>query len=293
MSSIKTICAKSFLAQEIMNPFNDNRPFQPTEYSAFKYGCKEVSKKFGFELFKSIHKELTEFLLNVKERIGSNEICFYSAPYDFVPTASDALKGYFLKHFMRSELLTGSFTHNSWIYHDCKINRVRSYEEDYGKMSIEERKSALSSDGFSFDAEFARTRINVFFDDIRITGEHEQRVVEMLKRYGLSLDNCIFVYFAQCENGTEIPHVEHYLNHALIRNTEDVLTYLVDANRELKFNTRLIKMILNTSTELTTLTKFTPQQVERIIYYSMGNRYNMVEKYSRNLRELLRLNKTN
>ena len=66
-------------------------PFNPADYSKFKYGDKNVSRKFGFALATGFIKEyLSVYPIN-------NQIVVVSSPYDFIPTATFAMKNYFVQ----------------------------------------------------------------------------------------------------------------------------------------------------------------------------------------------------
>ena len=69
----------------------DKFPFSPTDYSKFKFGCKDTSRLFGYELADAF---AYEYVLSGKIQ---KQIVVISSPYCFIPTATFAMKDYFVQ----------------------------------------------------------------------------------------------------------------------------------------------------------------------------------------------------
>jgi hypothetical protein len=191
-------------------------------YSKFKHGSKTQARIFGRDV-----AMVSEFPQ------GSN-LVFYSAPHNNIHTASNAFKDYFVAACSRQ------FMEKKISVKQGKVNRKYSYDNDYGKMSKEDRKKAISSDLFEIDKSVIKQGdILIFVDDIKITGSHEERIVEMLEREKIE-NEIIFVYLAEY-TGTDAA-IEHRLNHHSINNLLDI-NHII-RNEEFIFNTRVVKYIL-------------------------------------------------
>jgi hypothetical protein len=191
-------------------------------YSKFKHGSKAQARLFGKKI-----SEICNFEKDCKL------IC-YSAPYDNIPTASNAFKD-FLLLFCSSQFLEKNIR-----VKQGKIHRAYSYDKDYGLMSKEQRENAISSDLFNIDTSFiGGDEFLVFIDDIKITGSHEKRIHELIKREKIT-NKVIFIYIAEYIGGNV--QVEHLLNSNSVNTLEDI-DHLI-RNEGFIFNTRVIKFIL-------------------------------------------------
>lgn len=196
-------------------------------YSKFKHGSKTQARKFG--------KELAD-VCNFPE---NTTLVFYPAPYNNVPAASNALKDYVLS-FASKQFMEKNIT-----IKQSKIYREYSYDDDYGKMSKEERIEAISSDMMYIDKSCIKENdILVFIDDIKITGSHEKRILEILERDQIK-NKTIFLYIAEYTGDNAA--VEHDLNHKSVYNLRTVNDII--RNEEFIFNIRVVKYILRADIE--------------------------------------------
>lgn len=236
-------------------------------YSRFKHGSKTVAREFG----KIVAK-------NVIFKSNSNLI-FYSAPYNNIPTASNIFKDYLLANLSRQ------FYEKNIKIRQGKINREYSYDNDYGSMSKLERENAISSDLFQIDTDFIRPDdILVFVDDIKITGSHERRILQMIEREGIE-NEVQFIYIADYTG--DDPTIENRLNHHTVRNLKDINAIV--RNEEFIFNTRVVKYILKADIE-EFVSFITYQDVsfrETLYAYSIQNDYADNEKYKTNFNILM------
>ena len=180
--------------------------FSAFEYSCFKYGNDAIAEKFGNALAKGFIKEK---LSNINIH---KQIVVISSPYAFIPTATFAMKNYFV------------FTLNRWlaennlpIVQETKVHRTITYKEDYGELSAADRMKLIGNDSFHIDSNFLADKILIFLDDIKITGSHERMITKMLSNYNLTNDTYL-LYFAELINSDINPNIENYLNYFALRS---------------------------------------------------------------------------
>lgn len=167
-----------------------NLPFDPEEYSKFKHGSKKIARKFGHDLFHSFMPLLTDYIQENEQK----EIVLLSSPYEHIPTASYALKNYFMQRL--NAFLS---INNLPLALDSRFYRYQQYSEDFSAMSIEERRQALLEDFYYVDREFLEDRLLLCIDDIKITGTHERQVQSILQQQQITSDT-FFLYFATLDN---------------------------------------------------------------------------------------------
>jgi hypothetical protein len=201
--------------------------FDPADYSRFKYGSKTMARSFG----RALGDKLASILSIDKQYV------IIPAPYNFIPTATFALKDYVLAELNRKMINDGMRAP----IQESKIFRPASYNADYGNMTLEERRKAIGSEKFHTDKQFLKGKVALLLDDIRVTGAHEERVCEMIERLGID-GECAFVYFACVQGDYVDPKIENYLNYYAMKSLLD-LDYIIK-NEEFIFNTRNVKYIL-------------------------------------------------
>lgn len=247
-------------------------PFNPEEYSKFKFGCKSIAREYGLELAK---KFAWNYILSGK--LAGKKIVVLSSPYCFIPTATFAMKNYFVQELNQWLIKSGGD-----VVEEVKINRTITYKEDYGELNADQRLSLIQNDGFQFDTEAIKDKVLILLDDIRITGSHEKVIERMVQSYGLE-NNRIYVYFAMLDNPLIDPKVENVLNYAYVKNLDDLDSIIKNDNFLL--NTRVIKYILGYDHE--EFKVFINHQkivtVESIYHLAIGNSYHKIEDYSKNL----------
>lgn len=256
------------------NLSKESIPFNMYEYSKFKYGSKTIARKFGYELAEN-------FIL--PSRIGGRQIVVSPSPYNFIPTATFAMKDYFVARFNELNMYTLK------PLQETKTFRPHSYNEDYGEMGVDQRRKAISSESFHIDREFLKDKFLIFMDDIRITGAHEERIKEMCWR--LKLDEVcdyMFLYFAEADDSVE-PQIENMLNHAYVSTLVDVNNII--ANEEFIFNTRVTKFILaNDINEFDLFLTFQSKTFRHtLLHYAIGNGYHLQDEFKENISILKRM----
>jgi hypothetical protein len=251
-----------------------NFGFNPDDYSRFKFGDNQVAKAFGKSLADGFIKDFLE------DSAISDQIVVISSPYCFIPTATFAMKNYFvyqLNHWLAE--------HYKLVVQEAKIHRTITYKEDYGALSAEERLKLIGNDSFHVDKDFLKDKVLFFLDDIKITGSHEKMILKMVKEYGLT-NNIFMLYFAELVNDEIHPNIENYLNYHQIKSVLDLDAVVKGGN--FCFNTRIVKYILNC--DFNSFQSFLEQQNDEFIHslynLSLGNSYHTIESYSENFNYL-------
>ncbi|HEY1056211.1 MAG TPA: phosphoribosyltransferase family protein [Emticicia sp.] len=258
--------------------------FSPGDYSRFKFGDEEVARLFGRSLAKGFIVD------HLKKNPVQKQIVVIASPYSFIPTATFAMKNFFV------------FELNRWlaeqgfpVIQEAKVHRTVTYKEDYGELDAEQRISLISNDSFHIDKSFLKNKYLLFLDDIKITGSHERMILKMVNEY--QLDNEVhMLYFAELINKNIHPNIENYLNYFHIKSIFDIEKIIKGGN--FCINTRIVKYILNTESE--TFAIFLGNQtisfINQLYDMALGNGYHTIEAYSKNLKlieKFLKVNKYN
>ncbi len=242
-------------------------PFDPAVYSRFKYGDGAVAQQYGEELaeaFIDAHRDLL---------LGHEDIVLVPSPYDAIPTASYAMAmafrkalNVFLYEAGKKSLLTS------------KIHRYKTYTEDYGAMSSEQRLALISSDTYHLDAAFLANRLVLFLDDIRITGSHELIIRRQIEREKIG-GHFLFLYYALLDNEAIAPNFENYLNYYDVAGMERVVELFNGPH--FLMNTRVVKYILKSAPEAVQqfLASADPARVHELAGYAIGNNYHLMDDY--------------
>jgi hypothetical protein len=268
----------SFSAQQFES--QQNLKFCLDKYSRFKYGDRSVAREFGYELGEKFLHSTVYHTLQQELDLSEIPIVISSAPYKFIPTASFALKDYFVHEFNRSHAIKFGKS-----IEDIKIFRQHSYHDDYGSMTKEDRDKAITSEDFYIDEHFIQNKILLFIDDIKITGSHQSRIETLLQSINFT-GHVIFLYYAELI-GTEPPQIENYLNLYAINDLRDINKIIRES--EFLFNTRVVKFILHANPgDFKTFIGFQSIRFnETLLHYAIGNEYFKEPKYQTNLNTLL------
>ena len=114
--------------------------FSPAKYSKFKFGCKDVSREFGLELAGKF-TESNYFTEICELSKGGKKIFVISSPYVFIPTATFAMKDYFVREFNYVLIKNGVAP-----IIEAKVYRSSSYKEEYGELTAEQRMNVMKGD---------------------------------------------------------------------------------------------------------------------------------------------------
>jgi hypothetical protein len=260
---------KSYALHQIYNTTEFG--FDPDAYSRFKFGDDQVAKQFGLALADG-------FINNyLKDNFIDNQIVVISSPYSFIPTATFAMKNYFVHQLNRWMVDNGGL-----VVQEAKVHRTITYKEDYGALSAEERMNLIGNDSFQIDKQFLEHKTLLFLDDIRITGSHERMILKMVDTYEMKNDIHL-LYFAELANLEIHPNVENMLNYHQVKSIFDLESIIKSG--AFTFNTRIVKYILNT--DLNSFSIFINNQTEDFIELlynlALGNGYHNIEAYASNL----------
>lgn len=249
-------------------------PFRAEEYSLFKFGSKNIARKYGTELAKGFIEGV------LKPNPPKEQIVVCSSPYFFIPTATFAMKDYFIRELNYYLIANGMEA-----VEELKIHRTITYTQDYGEMSAEERTKLIGNDTFYMDAKFLEGKLVLFLDDVKITGSHERAIQKSIEINKVVPKDMWFIYFAELKNPKEDPKIENYLNHAYVKRLDDVNDVF---RRDHLLNTRVVKYILNSpKQDFKKFIEIQPQNLINNIYHlAIGNRYYKIKEYADNLKEL-------
>lgn len=245
--------------------------FSPDAYSRFKFGDENVAKIFGEALADGFIKE------HLLHNTIPQQLVVVSSPYSFIPTATFAMKNYFV--FRLNRWLA---EHHLPVVQETKVHRTITYKEDYGELNAEERMRLIGGDSFHIDAAFLTGKTILFLDDIRITGSHERMIMKMAEAFNLN-NKMYLLYFAELAEKTIHPNIENYLNYHCVKSIFDLESIIQSGS--FFINTRIVKYILNY--EFRAFSIFILNQSEDFVneLYNMalGNGYHTIEAYLQNL----------
>ncbi|MEO7767472.1 MAG: phosphoribosyltransferase family protein [Ferruginibacter sp.] len=245
--------------------------FCPVEYSRFKFGDASVAQKFGTALADHFIKQYLQY------HPVAGQLVVISSPYSFIPTATFAMKNYFV------------FTINRWlaehhfnVVQETKVHRTITYKEDYGELNAEQRMNLIGNDSFHIDKDFLLGKTLLFLDDIKITGSHERMINKMLTAYGL-LNDTHLLYFAELENKSIHPNIENQLNYSFVKSIFDLDGII--KNERFCINTRIVKYILNADTASFKIfiQNHNTDFINLLYNSALGNGYHTIEAYQANL----------
>lgn len=242
-------------------------PFSIYDYSRLKFGSDHAAKKMGKELAGSFFKEY-------EEKLVANRCVVIPSPYNFVKNAATILTEHFCNTL--NDLLmkaNGSYVDYSMIH------RKVSYTNDYGFLSQEKRKALIDNDSFYINQDFLKGKTLILIDDVRITGTHENKLVELIDKY--ELDNEVFfLYYASYEGKS--PHVEAELNFAGIDGVEDYIQLMQEDNHHTIV--RPIKYILNQKIGQVEyiISLMDDQKLQALYHGCLGEGYFNLEHYRKN-----------
>ena len=251
--------------------------FDAGDYSRFKYGDDTVAADFGTDLANGFINEV------LKSEVPTKQIVVASSPYSFIPTATFAMKNYFV--FALNRWLAEN---NLPVVQETKVHRTITYKDDYGALDAEQRMTLIGNDSFHIDAAFLQDKMLVFLDDIKITGSHERMIAKMIKQYDLHND-VYMLYFAELANPDIHPNIENYLNYHDVRSIFD-LDKIINSGAFV-INTRIVKYLL--CYEHDSFCIFIQNQSAKFIneLYNMalGNSYHTMDSYVQNLNYIKQL----
>lgn len=263
--------------------FSENyHPFSAIEYSQFKFGSKDIARKFGCELATKFIYSGNYRWLKAVLKSQKNRVIVMSSPYVHIPTATFAMKDYFLRDLNCALVGDGLLPAI-----ETKISRSSSYREEYGDMTKEQRMEVMQKDTFHVDKTLLINNVCLFLDDIRITGAHQHRIQDMLDKYEI-LSEGMFLFYAELTDQSN-PNIENKLNYAFVKDLVDLDKII--KNHDFLLNTRIVKYILNApADECKTFLKYQKHKFLHTLYCaSIANGYHLIEEYKPNLASIKKL----
>lgn len=186
----------------------DTLPFKAEDYSRLKFGCDDVARKFGHELAEKFFAAHTAELL-------ANRCVVIPSPYNHVKNAASVMTEHFVNR-INHLLVRASGEH----VETSIIHRKVSYTNDYGFLGKEQRRSLIDNDHFFMNRDFLKGKTLIFIDDVRITGTHEEKLVEILNREKLENDS-FFLYYGDYAHRGVGCDIEGAINFAAVATIDD------------------------------------------------------------------------
>ncbi|MBP2236177.1 hypothetical protein J2Z31_002691 [Sinorhizobium kostiense] len=205
----------------------EDAPFRPEQYSRLKFGCDEAAREMGYEIADAFFQKSAPALLD-------SRCLMISSPYNFVPNAATIMTMHLLNR-LNSHIVDAKGNHVEY----ATVPRKISYVNDYGLLSGEHRKSLIAGDRFYFNAQHFEGRCLLFVDDVKITGTHENRLVELMHEQHLK-NKTFFLYFARYTG--DRPDIESEINFAAVKSISDLNQIVAEPSHHM--TARQIKYIL-------------------------------------------------
>lgn len=252
-----------------VHPFSDleNAGFCPQMYSKLKFGSDSAARTMGHELAKG-------FFAVHGDKILANRLVVIPSPYNFVPNAATVMTGHFVNKL-------NELTVNAAGRH-CEysiIHRKVSYTSDYGFLSKKQRRGLIDNDSFFLNRDFMEGKMLVFIDDVRITGTHEDKLVEVLERDDIKND-AAFLYYAEYYGNQ--PDIEGALNFSYLKGMDDYLTLANEPDHHVIV--RPLKYLLSQSPDQLrdVLERFPFNTLEKVYHGCLAEGYYKIPGYQQN-----------
>ncbi len=242
--------------------------FSPHVYSQMKFGHNAAAKHYGHEL-------AIKFFAAHMQDIISKRIVVIPSPYNYVENAATIMTRHFINKI--NELLVD---HNGEHVEYMTIQRKISYISDYGFLTADKRKALIDGDEFYLDEKYLEGKLLIFIDDVKITGTHERKLVELLD------DRCLFnerfFLYAAAYTGSS-PEIEAEINFAAIKDLK-AFRYLANVEGH-RMIVRPLKYILGQPAADFDMfvCSLEREQVETIVHSSLNEGYYRIPAYQENL----------
>lgn len=202
-------------------------PFSQKQYSRLKYGAIAEAQFFGKLLAESFLEKFSPH----KDAFFLPEWHLTSSAFKCIPTAAYSVTQYFKeaireKGFPKPE--------------HCKIIRNTLYDGEYEKLDLHSRLLVMKNCKLALSHYDLKNKTLVVVDDIRVTGAHERRVLDLVTHTQPA--RIVFAYLAIVEETNLDPVLEHILNGAEV-DSIDALVELI-LTEDVFMNARLCKRLL-------------------------------------------------
>jgi len=215
------------------------------------------------------HKQLSEEYKK-NAYTYTNKLYVTSSPYKVAPTAAHAVAVCFTEAL--NKYLEGKKLPRATLF---KIERLVLYEEDYGKMSAEQRRDVMGKNLLQLpqDVDLKNATI-ILIDDIRVTGAHEKAVLDVLKSCNPRRLCKLYVALFENDKGLSNPQLEGDLNHFVVKNLDDLNTLIKSMGKNFIPNARVCKFLLSQK-DTSKLERFLVKQsiclLETLLRYMTGD----------------------
>jgi hypothetical protein len=250
-------------------------PFSAESYSKLKFGSDSVAHQFGYELAEHVFKEHSEILL-------ANECVVIPSPYNYVKNAATVMAQHFISH-LNNLMVHANGSHVEWSI----IHRKVSYTNDYGFLPKEKRRALIDNDEFYLNKGFIEGKVLLFIDDVKITGTHEDKLVQILEENALP-NKALFLYYAEHDYQGHSADIEAQLNFAGIKTTNDYLKLAMQPNHHLIVRPIKFLLSLEESEFVHVMTQSQPLWREQLYFACLGEGYYKIPSYQPNFQILKR-----
>lgn len=249
----------------------DDITFSPRSYSFLKFGSNQAAKQMGYELAD------TFFAKHSAELMAMPSVVIPS-PYNHVKNAATIMTEHFINR-LNGHLVAANGTHLDYSI----IHRKVSYTNDYGFLSKEKRRKLIDNDNFFINREFIKGKRLIFIDDVRITGTHEEKLVEVLQKRKIK-NSAFFLYFASYSG--QSPHIEAELNFAGMSGVNEFIQLMQEPDHHVIV--RPIKYLLGLQDhELKEVfLNATPKFITDMYHGCLGEGYYKIPAYQKNFEML-------
>lgn len=250
--------------------------FDPKDYSRLKFGSNDVAKSFGSQLADTFFTTHAQTLL-------ANRIVVIPSPYNHVKNAATIMTEHFVD-CLNEKMVQSNGTH----IETSIIHRKVSYTNDYGFLTQAQRKGLIDNDQFYMNHDFLHGKLLIFIDDVRITGTHEDKLVEILDRDRVEND-AMFLYFAEYF-GIKAD-IEAAINFAGMSDYKDFIEIAKAPGHQMIV--RPIKYLLDMSPHhlVKVYETLTDDQLNKFYYGCLAEGYYKIPKYQNNFNGVVAIRK--
>lgn len=253
----------------------EDAPFSADAYSRLKFGCDRAARLFGHMIADAFFEQHASVLL-------TNPCLVIPSPYNYVPNAATIMTMHLLNR-LNYHVVNANGHHVEYM----TIPRKVSYVNDYGFLSKEHRKSLLDGDKFYINSKYVKGRTLIFVDDVKITGTHEDKLIELMQQQKLK-NEAHFLYFAKY-NGDQ-PDIESKINFAAVNSLKDLNRMVEEPNHHMIV--RPIKYMLGSDREelFEDFLQFrTGDYLNKLYYNCLHEGYYRIPRYQENFKQIRQL----
>lgn len=253
----------------------DDLSFRPDHYSLFKFGSNALARTFGRQLADTFFKKHADLLL-------SNAVVVFASPYNYVQNAACVMTTHFV-HYLNRLLVEAHGQH----VEVSVIHRHVTYVNDYGFLSRDDRRKLIDNDTFYLNKKFIKGKLLLFLDDIRITGTHEEKLIELIEAERLKNDY-MFLYYAELLGSGVSADIEAYLNLYSIKGPEHLVELINSEGQDYNLIVRPIKYLMGQPFDSFAgiLPLLNLRTREQLFHGCLGEGYYRVPHYQGNFNQL-------